>query len=449
MRHIGASFAPKGDGDSACVWTSLNGLERHLSRLAQQHVLPQPGQLTLLVVGKPDELPLSVRELIAGRNVAALHAVNCRQACEPSLLARADAVVICGGDDYFEPPRAGEERASGESRHQLQLLADALASHRLTGVVLSPGTIGVVPGDDDPLMQAPADISADELWGRIAAIQQYRPLLRRMEEQVSGMQRLGKKLNEQFVEVDQELRLASRLQRDFLPKQLPSVGDIRFHVIYRPATWVCGDVYDVQRLDESVIGFYLADAVGHGVAAGLLTMFIKQAIVGKRIVQDGYFIVPPEDVLNRLNSQLADQQLPNCQFVTACYATVDLRTCEICLARGGHPHPIHVGIDGTCVEVRTVGGLLGIFHEETFPSTSLVLEPGEKLVLYSDGLEDMIIGRRERDEDQIYFTPTFLEAVRRPGAQCIRAIEEQLDAAEGSLQPSDDMTVLLVERLPE
>jgi len=67
--------------------------------------------------------------------------------------------------------------------------------------------------------------------------------------------------------VDQELRLDSRLQRDFLPKQLPTVGDIRFHVLYRPATWVCGDVYDVQRLDERFIGFYLADAVGHGVAA--------------------------------------------------------------------------------------------------------------------------------------------------------------------------------------
>jgi serine phosphatase RsbU (regulator of sigma subunit) len=214
------------------------------------------------------------------------------------------------------------------------------------------------------------DASADELWGRIAAIQQYRPLLNRMEEQVAGMQRLGKKLNEQFVEVDQELRLASRLQRDFLPKQLPAISDIRFHVLYRPATWVCGDVYDVQRLDETFIGLYLADAVGHGVAAGLLTMFIKQAITGKRIYQDGYLIVPPHDVLEQLNSQLADQHLPNCQFVTACYATIDLRTREICLARGGHPHPIHVGADGTCVEVRTVGGLLGIFHGETFPSTS-------------------------------------------------------------------------------
>jgi len=306
-----------------------------------------------------------------------------------------------------------------------------------------------VPGDDDPFMRVPAEASADELWGRIAAIQQYRPMLRQMEEQVAGMQRLGKKLNEQFVEVDQELRLASRLQRDFLPKMLPAVGDVRFHALYRPATWVCGDVYDVQRLDETAISFYLADAVGHGVAAGLLTMFIKQAIVGKQIRQDGYAIIPPDVVLERLNSQLADQQLPNCQFVTACYGTIDLTRSEVLLARGGHPHPIHIGADGTCAEVRTVGGLLGIFHGETFPSTSLGLEPGAKLLLYSDGLEDVIISRRDREQTCVQFTPEFIELARMPGLQLVRRIEDQLDAAEGSLQPADDMTLILIERLAD
>ena len=236
-------------------------------------------------MGDADNLPLSVRELIAGRGLTALYAGSCRQACDPSLLTRADAVIVCGPEPSATP--------GATARHELQLLADALASHRLTGVVLSPGTIGVVPGGDDALIAIPQEVSADELWGRIATIQQYRPLLSRMEDQVAGMQRLGKKLNEHFVEVDQELRLASRLQRDFLPKQLPTAGDVRFHALYRPATWVCGDVYDVQRLDEAVIGFYLADAVGHGVAAGLLTMFIKQAITGKLIYQDGYVIVPP------------------------------------------------------------------------------------------------------------------------------------------------------------
>ncbi|MBI4581753.1 MAG: SpoIIE family protein phosphatase [Planctomycetes bacterium] len=409
----------------------------HLSRLAEQSVPLPSGCLTVLVVGEPNEVPLSVRELTASRHLATVYAPTCRQACDPALLTKADAVVVCEADGPGGPA----------SRHEVELLADALASHRLTGVLLSPGKCGVMPGGDDALVPVPVDASADELWGRIVTMQQYRPLLRRMEEQVVGMQRLGKKLNEQFVEVDQELRLASRLQRDFLPKQLPAVGDIRFHVLYRPATWVSGDVYDVQRLDEAVVGFYLADAVGHGVAAGLLTVFIKQAIAGKLVYEDGYVIVPPSDVLERLNAQLADQQLPNCQFVTGCYGTVDVTTREIRFSRGGHPHPIHVGADGTCAEVRTAGGLLGVFHGEAFPSTTLVLEPGEKLILYSDGLEDEILGRKERNGRHTHFTSPFQEMVRQPGAAFIRAVEEHLNAAEGSLQPADDMTLVVIEHL--
>lgn len=407
-----------------------------LSQLANQTVWPQTAPLTALIVGDAAGVPLGVRELAASDRVNACYAADVRAACEPSLLTRADAVIVC------EP-----QEMPALSNHGMQLLADALASHRLTGVVVSPDATGAAPGDNDSLLMVPDSISADELWGRIATIQRYRPLLRRMEEQVTGMQRLGKMLNEQFVEVDQELRLASRLQRDFLPKQLPTIGDVRFHVLYRPATWVCGDVYDVQRLDENTIAFYLADAVGHGVAAGLLTMFIKQAITGKRIYQDGYVIVPPSDVLEQLNGQLADQQLPNCQFVTACYGTIDLEAGIVHLARGGHPHPIHVGVDGTCCEVRTTGGLLGIFHGETFPSTSVALQPGEKLVLYSDGLEDLILSRADRDSSQTQFTTGFREIAGKPGSQFIRSVEEQLNAAEGSIEPSDDMTMVAIERL--
>ena len=180
-------------------------------------------------------------------------------------------------------------------------------------------------------------------------------------------------------------------------------------------------------------------------AAGLLTMFIKQAIVGKHVFGERYALVQPDEVLAHLNSQLADQQLPNCQFVTACYALIDAEHCRVSVARGGHPHPIHAGRDGTCSEVRTVGGLLGVFQDETFPSTDLVLEAGEKLVLYSDGLEDLIVARRSRDDGPVTFTPEFLEAVRLPAQQMVSLVGRQVDAREGSLEPDDDMTLVVVE----
>jgi len=458
-----------------------------LTQLASQPVLrswshPSP---RVLVVGDVDDLPLCVQELIATRELpVVLYAANCRQACQPSLLTQVDVILLCQTNSQTNNPSNiyqtntptefdtairldlsaedgsldgqpdGQQGEPLDGRHNdYQLLVDALASHRLTSIVLSSNSAGVgggvgiagdVFGDDDACFVVPADVSADELWGRLTTVQQCRAQLNRMRDQVTDMRRLGKKLKEQFVEVDQELRLASRLQRDFLPKQLPAVGDIQFHTLFQPATWVSGDVYDVQRLDENVVGFYVADAVGHGVAAGLLTMFIKRAIVGKVVSHDGYDIVSPGKVLERLNLQLIDQHLSHCQFVTACYGTVNLQTREVTIARGGHPNPLLIRANGSITEVECVGGLLGIFEDEMFPTTSLVLEPGDKLMFYSDGLDDLIF-RAGRREGPSRFSPEFLKLAENTGSDFIRGVEERLNNMEGSLQPNDDITLLVLE----
>ena len=95
--------------------------------------------------------------------------------------------------------------------------------------------------------------------------------------------------------IDEEMRLAARLQQDFLPKTLPQVGPVRFHTLFRPAGYVSGDLYDVMRLDETHVAFYMADAVGHGMPAALLTMFIKNALVTKEINPNGYRLLPPSE----------------------------------------------------------------------------------------------------------------------------------------------------------
>jgi sigma-B regulation protein RsbU (phosphoserine phosphatase) len=389
-------------------------------------------------VSESGQWPPAVRELARAPGVQASRADSCRHACDPALLSKADAVIVCDADNYGAPSPWYSEIAS---------LSNALVTHRLMGIVLSSGTAGVMPGEGDALMLVPPEASAEELWGRIATIRQYRPLLIQMEQQLATMQRLGNKLNQHFSEVDQELRLASRLQRDFLPRCFPEVGQIRFAALYRPATWVSGDVYDVRRLDETRLSCYVADAAGHGVAAGLLTMFIKQAMVGKRIEHNDYTILMPETVLAGLNTALAEQELPNYQFVTACYCVINTVTNELCFARGGHPHPVHVTADGQCSEIHTVGGLLGVFADKEFPGVSLILRPGEKIVLYSDGMENTIITERDRASGQVTYTEDFLKVAHLPCQALIDALSAQLDRPEGSLEPPDDQTCLIIERL--
>ena len=103
-------------------------------------------------------------------------------------------------------------------------------------------------------------------------------------------------------------------------------------------------MFDVVRIDKDHTGIYIADAVGHGLAASLLTMFIKRAIVPKREADHGHTVLDPAEVLTVLNDVLAEQSLPNCQFVTACYAVLDHRTLTLRYARGGHPAPLHLAV---------------------------------------------------------------------------------------------------------
>lgn len=392
----------------------------------------------LLVASPTQALPAPLAELVASGGAEVRCVSSPQEARDPALLSDAEVVVLCQPDG--DPSRQMVDRAAF-------LLADALVTHHLMGIVLGPGGCGVVPGCGDVFIRLPADTSAEVLQGWLAAMRHMRPYLRRVGEQMTAMQRLGRRVNENLLEVDQELRLAGRLQRDFLPKTFPELPDMRFAAMFRPATWVSGDIYDVRQFDENHVGFFLADAMGHGVAAGLLTMFIKEAIVGRRVRDNQPVLASPSKVLTSLNGDLAAQELPNCQFVTACYGCVDTRSHEVTFARAGHPHPILVTASGACREVETSGGLLGVFAEGDFPSITLTLEPGDKLVLYSDGLEETVLAGRDKD-GRACFGPAFLEAVHLPARECLDALGHHLDGAEGSLQPADDQSCLIIERVP-
>lgn len=409
-----------------------------LTQLSVQPVSTPAKPFRLLIAGSSEGLPQALAELIDTQEADVVFAGSLQDARDPRVLANVEAVVLCQHKE--SDARRPTDRATF-------LLADALVSHHLMGLVFSSGGYGVVPGCGDVFIHIPTEVSSRELHGWLSVLRHVRPHLRRMNEQVVAMQRLGRRVNENLLEVDQELRLAGRLQRDFLPKTFPELADVRFAAMYRPATWVSGDIYDVRQFDDRHIGFFLADAMGHGVAAGLLTMFIKEAIVGRRMCDIGSPARRPSEVLTSLNSDLAAQQLPNCQFVTACYGQIDLDSHEVVFARAGHPHPIHISTDGQMREVETPGGLLGIFPEGDFPSTRLTLVPGDKLFIYSDGLEDIISAGRD-DQGRPTFGPVFLKAIQLPAQECLDMLAQHLDSAEGSLQPSDDQSCLVVERLP-
>ena len=132
-----------------------------------------------------------------------------------------------------------------------------------------------------------ANDSTPTVSGALRHMEQLQQEMDALRMELNLLRRRDETLNFHLTRIDEELRLAARLQQDFLPKELPEVGPVRFHTLFRPAGYVSGDLYDVMRLDETRVGFYMADAVGHGVPAALLTMFIKQALITKEITPGG------------------------------------------------------------------------------------------------------------------------------------------------------------------
>jgi phosphoserine phosphatase RsbU/P len=276
-------------------------------------------------------------------------------------------------------------------------------------------------------------------------IQSLKDEVRALRQKVHSLRRRDETVRFFMNRLDEELRLAARLQRDFLPKELPRVGPVKFNALFRPAGYVSGDLYDVFRLDETHVGFYLVDAIGHGVPAALLTMFLRTSLVSKEILPGGYRILPPGEALQRLNTAVAGQTFSQTTFATAVYGIIDTQTREVSLSRAGHPLPIRLrAADGQTERLNCGGGaLLGVFPAEVFSTETIRLEPGDRLFIHSDGI-DVVFPHDIGPEDRAWRN----ELTRMCGSDTpaiLSQFSKYLDSQIGSLEPKDDLTVIVVE----
>jgi len=241
----------------------------------------------------------------------------------------------------------------------------------------------------------------------------------------------------------EQLRMAGRVQRDFLPSHFPNSDQLRWAAIFQPAEWVSGDIYDVARLDEHHIGFYIADAVGHSMPAALLTMFLKQALVMRETVGSEYRIFEPQQAIGNLNLRMAQQNLSGCQFATCCYCILNIQTFELTFSRAGHPYPLLIRAGENIRQLELRGSLLGVFQQAKFAQQKVQLQRGDKLVLYSDGAEPFV-GSVD-DNSDLHFTNEFYEIAYLPIEQMFEGFERLVDSQQPAPSQVDDITLVGLE----
>lgn len=387
----------------------------------------------ILVIGEQESLPASLQQALAEAPFdqrycsisEALEDLQSGHGVEAVLLALADQAQA--------------------QLDQVQALVEQLEPSGVSLLMLTGDRDKSIPvsGTQGRVINIDANESAEMIKGRLATLIELQPVLQAMQSETRQLNQINRPINNYMNEVDEEMRLAARLQHDFLPQKLPEIEQLTFATIYRPATWVSGDIYDIMRLDEKHIGFYVADAVGHGMPAALLTMFIKRAIVTKRIKGHHYELIEPHEVLGKLNADLVEQNLTNFQFATCGYAILNIETLELRLASAGHPLPIVIDEQAQTRELHAGGSLLGVFGDAVYTTETYRLEPEQKLLLFSDGVELAFVN--EGPDEPLRFRQEFGDLSHYDIHTMCDKLLEVINDEEGSLHPRDDVTIVGLE----
>ncbi|MHC4122114.1 MAG: PP2C family protein-serine/threonine phosphatase [Planctomycetota bacterium] len=249
-----------------------------------------------------------------------------------------------------------------------------------------------------------------------------------------------KKLETMVYNVSEQLRIAGLLQQDFLPTELPNTDKIHWSATFLPAEWVSGDIYDTVCIDEHHIGFYVADVVGHGISAALLTIFLKQALVMHETIGNNSHILPPSEVMKRLNSKMASQELSDHRFLTCCYCLLNTETLELTYVRGGHPYPVLIRNAEPPRHLEIKGSLLGFFKQAEYPQQTIQLQSGDKFLLYSDGAEPTISGLDR--EGNFYFKEEFCEIKNMGIVDMIKSLDTLVHDQKNTSFEVDDITIV-------
>jgi serine phosphatase RsbU (regulator of sigma subunit) len=191
-------------------------------------------------------------------------------------------------------------------------------------------------------------------------------------------------LAKQLLDINIELEMARQIQLSILPHTLPNLEGLDVAARFLPMTAVAGDFYDFIAIDDKHLGILIADVSGHGLPSALIASMLQVALTA----QSGNASEPAK-VLSGLNQALCGKFTLN--FVTAAYVYLDLKHNFMRYAGAGHP-PLLLSraSSGKATKVLENGLILGMFPEATYEALELPLEPGDRFVLYTDGILEAV-----------------------------------------------------------
>jgi serine phosphatase RsbU (regulator of sigma subunit)/anti-sigma regulatory factor (Ser/Thr protein kinase) len=269
-----------------------------------------------------------------------------------------------------------------------------------------------------------------------------RRLLKDLARYAAPALRLSQLMREQEREararerLDQELHIAQLIQQQFLPAGVPELGGWHVAAFYGPARTVGGDFYDIIQLADGRVMVVTGDVTDKGVPAALVMASTYALLRATAMMTSA-----PGEVLRRVN-ELLIPQIPMNMFVTCLVLVIDLESGHIEFANAGHNLP-YVRREGYVVQLQARGMPLGLMPGSTYDEHEAVIEPGDIVLLYSDGITE----QHDVAGEMFGFNRTeALVAAATSGDQLVDSATQALIEFSTGVDQEDDVTLVALHR---
>jgi serine phosphatase RsbU (regulator of sigma subunit) len=240
--------------------------------------------------------------------------------------------------------------------------------------------------------------------------------------------------------IEQELRVARRIQQATLPKEVPKLEGWEINPFYQPAREVGGDFYDFFELDDGRLGIVVGDATSKGVPAALVMASARSMLHAVAQTSNS-----PGEVLRRANEPLVTD-MPTNMFVTCFYSILDPKSGSLSYANAGHDLPYVRRGGGDAEELRARGMPLGLMPAMNYEEKEIVLQAGEAALFYSDGLVEA-----HDPKGEMFGFPRLRALIAEHGEERSLGdflIEELYSFVGEGWEQEDDITLLTLRDVP-
>ena len=362
--------------------------------------------------------------------------------------------------------------------HKVGLIVDTRDDDRWVNLPNQPYTVGsalavpVLKGEDllgiiTLLHDRPEHFNQDAAdlmqvtAGQIGNALENARLYNKLDESYRSLEQAKLKIEAYSKALDKEMEKGKKIQRDFLPRQIPQIPGWEIAVYFHPARQVSGDFYDAFMLPENLLGLVIADVCDKGVGSALFMALFRSLIrvfSGKINLQGvsvpgstktepdsaGDYLYEALNAVSLTNDYIAEEHGEEGMFATMFFGVLDPKTGKMAYVNGGHEPLLIINQAGIREQLKATGPVVGMMPDMEYGINQVQFEPGDLLIGYTDGVTEAM-----SPEEKLFGKKRFMHLLQKPAltaSQLIEQIKIELFNHIDNAPQFDDITMLAVHR---